>query len=266
VLAEPVVETSPLASAGALIVNADDWGRDVETTDRTLDCVRRRSVSSVSAMVFMADSERAASVALAEGVDVGLHLNLTTSFSGKVCPAKLAERQQAVAAYLQHPAARMVYHPWLARSFEYVVAAQREEFVRLYGSEPQRVDGHHHMHLSANVLLGRLLPAGAVVRRHFSYEAHEKALRNRIFRQVTNAMLARRHSLVDFFFSLPPLEPQGRLERIFALARKFIVEVETHPVNPQEYRSLTGGEIQRLAGGRIARGFSQRSSSGIYPC
>jgi len=40
---------------GVLIVNADDWGRDVQTTDRMLECLLHRSVSSVSAMVFMAE-------------------------------------------------------------------------------------------------------------------------------------------------------------------------------------------------------------------
>jgi chitin disaccharide deacetylase len=255
VLAERVMETPNREAGGALIVNADDWGRDAETTERTLDCLRRRTVSSVSAMVFMADSERAADIARAEGVDAGLHLNLSTPFSGDHRRPQLEKHHRAVAAYLQHPAARMIYNPWLARSFDYVVAAQREEFVRLYGAEPARVDGHHHMHLSANVLIRRLLPAGSLVRRHFSYEPQEKALRNRVFRQFTNAMLGRRHRLVDYFFSLPPFEPPGRLERIFELARQFVVEVETHPVNPREYRSLTGGEIVRMAGGPIARGF-----------
>src|SRR5208337_4418972 len=63
--------------AGVLIVNADDWGRDRETTERILQCVRCESVSSVSAMVFMEDSERAAVIAQETGIDGGLHLNLT---------------------------------------------------------------------------------------------------------------------------------------------------------------------------------------------
>lgn len=67
--------------AGALIVNADDWGRDRETTDRTLFCLREGAVSSASAMVFMEDSERAAALAKEHGVDAGLHLNLTAPLS-----------------------------------------------------------------------------------------------------------------------------------------------------------------------------------------
>jgi hypothetical protein len=47
-------------------------------------------------------------------------------------------------------------------------------------------------------------------------------------------------------FNLNPLEPE-RLRRIFELAREFIVELETHPVDAAEYRFLTEGELFRLA-------------------
>jgi predicted glycoside hydrolase/deacetylase ChbG (UPF0249 family) len=236
-------------TVSGLIINADDWGRDRGTTDKTLDCMLRGAVSSVSAMVFMEDSERAAAVARERGIDAGLHLNFTTLFSVANCPARLVEYQHKVAAYLlRNPLARGIFHPFLALSFEYLVAAQREEFRRLYGAEPKRFDGHHHMHLSANVLLGGLLPAGTLVRQHFSFESGEKALRNRVFRQLTRVALARRYRVVDFFFSLPPLEPPNRLKRIFSLAGQFVVEMETHPVNPKEYLFLTGGDIFRCAG------------------
>lgn len=235
--------------SGVLIVNADDWGRNRETSEQTLECVLRGAVSSVSAMVFMEDSERAASTAQEHGVDAGLHLNFTTPFSAPDCPARLAERQRELAAcLLRNRFARVVFHPWLGRSFEYVAAAQLEEFCRLYGAEPTRLDGHHHMHLCSNVLFKGLLPPGTLVRRHFSYESGEKIVRNCLFRKFTDVLLARRHRLVDFFFSLPPLEPPSRLQQIFALARQFAVEVETHPLNPEEYRFLAGGEVFRWAG------------------
>ena len=51
----------------------------------------------------------------------------------------------------------------------YVVKAQLEEFERLYGRAPNRIDGHHHAHLCANVVLAGLLPAGTIVRRNFSF-------------------------------------------------------------------------------------------------
>ena len=235
---------------GRLIVNADDWGRDTETTDRTLECVLRGAVSSVSAMVFMEDSERASAIAREHGMDAGLHLNLTTQFSAAGRRTHLIEHQQRISGFLRrHRLAQVVFHPGLIRSFEYVVAAQREEFRRLYGAEPERLDGHHHMHLCSNVMFGGLLPAGTVVRRNFSFLPGEKSFCNRLYRSIVDRRLAQRHRITDFFFSLPPLNPPIRLHKIFTLASEFTVEVETHPVNPDEYRFLTGGDMFRLTEG-----------------
>ena len=240
--AEPREQSA--CSAGLLIVNADDWGRDQETTQRIFDCVQRGTVSSVSAMVFMSDSERAAEIASESRVDAGLHFNFTTPFSASGCPAPLAEHQRKVAAYLlRHRAAKTIFHPGLVRSFEYVVAAQMDEFRRIYRTSAARVDGHHHMHLCANVLLGKLLPANTIARRNFSFQSGEKSLANRLYRNLVDRMLSSRHQLTDFFFSLPPLEPEERLHRIFALAHCYVVEVETHPVNPEEYRFLMGQRV-----------------------
>jgi len=259
-------EPLPALGPGVLIVNADDWGREPCTTATILDCVRHGAVSSVSAMVFMEDSERAAVIARERQIDTGLHLNLTTPFSAPCCPARLVERQRDLGRHLlRHRFAQVVFHPGLIRSFEYVVAAQLDEFGRLYGGEPDRLDGHHHMHLCANVLLQGLLPPGTLVRRNFSFQLREKGVWNRLYRRFVDCMLARRHRLVDFFFSLAPLEPPGRLQRIFSLARQCIVEVETHPVHPDEHRFLVGGELFRRAGDvRIAppSAFAWRRSSG----
>jgi len=234
---------------GVLIVNADDWGRDSENTDRTLECIASGAVSSVSAMVFMEDSKRAAAIAREKGIDAGLHLNFTTPFSAVNCRPELREHQHRLSRYLLgHRLAQAVFSPALARSFEYVVAAQRAEYVRLYGNEPRRIDGHHHMHLCSNVLLGFLLPPKTFVRRNFSFEIGEKSPLNRFYRRVIDSVLARRHRLTDYFFSLAPLRPTSRLQRIFSLARQFTVELETHPVNRTEYHFLAGGEIFRWTG------------------
>jgi hypothetical protein len=243
------LKCNELPEGGRLIINADDWGRDRETTNRSIECILRGTVSSVSAMVFMPDSKRAAEMAQTHEVDAGLHLNLTTLFSSSECPSQLIEHQERISRYLRgHRFCQVVFHPLLVRSFEYVASAQSEEFCRLYGAVPGRIDGHHHMHLSANMLLEGLLPRGTIVRRNFSFQPGEKGLGNRFYRRVVDRLLARHHRLTDFFFSLAPLEPPGRLRRIFALARRFIVEVETHPARPEEYHFLAGGEIFRWAG------------------
>lgn len=246
---EWTVKNSGGTYAGVLIINADDWGRDFLTTDRTLDCLLRGTVSSVSAMVFMKDSERSAGVAWERGVDAGLHLNLTTPFSSPQCPAGLAERQRNVAAYLRRNRfSQVVFNPLLVKSFEYVVRAQVEEYCRLYGALPKRLDGHHHMHLCANIIWGGLLPSGTTVRRNFSFQPGEKSLWNRLYRQAVDYRLARRHRMADYFLSLVPFDSLDRLQQVFSLAKRHVVEVETHPVNAHEYRFLSGGEIFRYIG------------------
>lgn len=239
-----------------LILNADDWGRDRETTERILDCALQGSLSSTSAMVFMEDSDRAAALARDRAIDTGLHLNLTTRFSGPGCPGRVVEMQERVTACLRrHRLAPAFFHPWLKGPFEYLVSAQIEEYVRLYGDVPKRIDGHHHMHLCTDVLAGGLLPPGGVARRSFTFSRGEKSWGNRLYRQTVDRILSRHHRLTDFFFSITPLEPQ-RLKRIANLAREWVVEVETHPVNPEEYRFLVGGGIRQfLADVSIAQGF-----------
>ncbi len=237
---------------GRLIVNADDWGRDYDTTERTRECCLRGAISSVSAMVFMKDSERAAGVAREQGIDVGLHLNFTTPFSGSRIRPQLAQYQERISRYLrQRRSAQAVFHPALVRAFEYVAAAQRDEFFRLYGAEPNRVDGHHHMHLCANVLLQRLLPAGVIVRRNFSFQRGEKGLLNRSYRSIVDSWLARSHPMTDYFFSLAPMELR-RVESIVALAREAVVELETHPINPDEYRFLLNEDLLRCDCGGVS--------------
>jgi len=45
------------------------------------------------------------------------------------------------------------------------------------------------------------------------------------------------------------MDPPGRLEKIFDLASRLQrFEVETHPVDADEYQSLTGGELMRRVG------------------
>jgi hypothetical protein len=170
-------------------------------------------------------------------------------FTASEVPSQLDEHQKRLSEYLlRHRFSQAVFHPGLIRSFEYVVAAQREEFARLYGKDPERLDGHHHMHLCANVLFGGLLPSGTIVRRNFSFQPGEKSLGNRCYRRTLDWILGRHHRLTDFFFSIQPLAPVSRLEEIVNLSRQFVVEVETHPQEPFEYAFLIGEGIRNLVG------------------
>lgn len=244
-----------------VIVNADDWGRNIETTNPIFDCLRRNAISSVSAMVFMEDSERAAALARDYNVDSGIHLNFTLPFTARQVPQKLIEHQQRISRFLlAHRYAPVLFDPLLAKSFDYVLKAQLEEFARIYGAAPHRLDGHHHMHLCANVLLQKLLPAGTIVRRNFSFRPGEKGCVNRWFRRMQDRLLVSRYYTTDYFFDLRPGD-RVRLKGVIELARRYSVEIETHPVRPDEYSFLINGELERCAEDvEIARGYLLRST------
>lgn len=238
-----------------LIVNADDWGRDQETTDRILDCMLAGSVTATSAMVFMEDSDRAAALAQERQFDTGLHINLISPFTAQRTPELLLEHQRRISGYLlRHRFTRIVYHPGLANSFEYVVQTQLDEYTKSYGFSPYRVDGHHHMHQCANVLLAKLLPAGTIARRNFTFREREKGTINRFYRKLVDDKLAQRHVLVDCLYSILPLEVE-RIQRIVKEAAERVIELETHPINRNEFEFLTAGGFRRCLKGMALGNF-----------
>src|SRR5438093_10905015 len=83
-----------------LIVNADDFGRSTAETDAALKCYQEGRITSVSAMVFMEDSKRAAELEKENELDVGLHLNFAEPFTGKHYPGKLGEYHGRISLYL----------------------------------------------------------------------------------------------------------------------------------------------------------------------
>lgn len=250
-------------SPGRLIINADDWGRNRETTDRIFDCWCKRRISSTSAMMFMSDSERAAAMALEHGVDAGLHLNLSEAFTDGKAGAVLQKHHSRITHFLRNNRfSQMIYNPFLASSFEYVVEAQLEEYRRLFSRTPDRVDGHHHLHLSANVVFGKLLPEGIAVRRNFHFDKGEKSAWNRAYRGFIDSVLAKRHRMADVLFNIKPFEPAGRLQRILNIARNLVVELETHPADPAEYDLLCGEKLLAMLGEvRIADRFELPAKS-----
>jgi len=246
-------------AAATVIVNADDWGRTADITDRILECLRHGALSSTSAMVFMEDSERAAELAREFNLDAGLHLNLTTPFTGAKVSAELLRRQEDVSRYLRsYRYAPVVFNPFLAKSFEYLVKHQLEEFGRLYGAGPSRVDGHHHMHLSANVVFQKLLPDRTIVRRNFTFQRPDKGAINRLYRGLQDKLLTTRHWSTDFFYDLLPMESR-RLGDILELARTSCVEIEAHPGLTEEFEFLKSRGLQAAAPNvEIARGYHVR--------
>jgi predicted glycoside hydrolase/deacetylase ChbG (UPF0249 family) len=241
-----------------LIVNADDLGRSPEETDAAFSCHALGRITSASAMVFMADSKRAAALTRNSDLDVGLHLNLDESFTSPHVPAQLRRQHECIARFLKRGRyALLLYNPLLRKKFRDVYDAQETEFVRLYGKPPSHVDGHRHMHLCTNMLVDRIIPTGRKVRRSFSFCRGEKGLLNRTYRDVVDKWLQRRYSLTDYFLSLGQCLQTKGLRRVVELARTAKVELMTHPQNALEWAYLNSDDYAEMLRGVQTGNYAQ---------
>ncbi len=228
-----------------LIINADDWGRSVRETDAAFRCYKKGRVTSVSAMVFMADSERAAELAKEDNLEVGLHLNFTEKFTAPGITTTLANYHNRIVRFLtRNRYSQVLYNPFLRREFSYSYQAQADEFARLFGKAPSHIDGHHHMHLCGNLLFSNVIPAGMKMRRNFSFWAGEKSWLNRTYRALVDRWLDRRYRLADYFFDLIQCIEGKKLDRVAALAKSSNVELMTHPIVSAEKAFLMSDEFQ----------------------
>lgn len=229
-----------------LIITADDYGKTIFTTDSILECFFNKRVTSTAAMVFMEDSARAAALALQTNLEVGLHLNFTLPFSSDKISQKLREHQNRIVSYLtKNKLVQIIYNPLLTDSFRFIYKSQYEEFTRLYGRRPVFYNGHHHMHLCANVLASKMIPRGARVRGTFTFRAGEKNYFNLLYRYILHGIISRRFISTDYFYNLP-LQNNERLKNIFNLAVENTVEIVVHPENNEEIDFLLSNQYQRL--------------------
>lgn len=222
-----------------LIINADDWGRNTAATDNSLICFKNRRITSVTAMLFMADSPRAAELALQYGLDVGLHLNFTLKYDGVVKSGRLIECQQRIASFINATKYNsLLYNPFIIKDFRLVFEAQFEEFMRLYRKAPTHIDGHHHMHLCTNMLCNRLIPKGTKVRRSFTFFPAERDVFNRSYRYMIDLIIKKRYTCTDYFFSFWPPFQSARMQRIVDIAKSTNVELMVHPERKKELDCL----------------------------
>ena len=227
-----------------LIINADDFGRSAAETDAALRCYQAGRITSVSAMVFMSDSARAAELTTASKLDVGLHLNFSEPFTDGRCSGRLRAGHNAIVMFLKrHKYAQILYNPSLRKEFAYSYQAQSQEFLRLFGRAPLHIDGHHHMHLCANLLLSDMIPAGIRMRRNFSFWPGEKSLLNRTYRALIDRWLQRRYRLPDYFFDLTQSIREKKIARVMELAKSSTVELMTHPIIRTESEYLMGDQF-----------------------
>ena len=230
-----------------IIITADDYGKNARTTDSILQCFAGGKITSASAMVFMEDSGRAASLSMNTGMEVGLHLNYTMPFSMDTVSPKLRDHHSRVVSYLgKNKFSQIIYNPLLAESFSILFKAQQEEFIRLYGRQPDFYNGHHHMHLCANVLAGKLIPTHSRVRGTYTFDQGEKNILNRFYRHVLDMIVSRRFISTDSFFSILPLKDSLRLTNIFNRSLSSHVELEVHPENADEIEFLFSDQFRQL--------------------
>src|SRR3954466_6783217 len=108
-----------------IIINADDWGRSAAETDAALECYRAGRITSVTAMMFMADSERAAQLAEKYHLNVGLHLNLNLPFDGRVPSEKSAKCHARIVKFMSAGKyTQLLYNPFLREQFRSDYQAQ----------------------------------------------------------------------------------------------------------------------------------------------
>jgi predicted glycoside hydrolase/deacetylase ChbG (UPF0249 family) len=230
-----------------VVITADDYGKNVHATDSILKCFESQRITSASAMVFMEDSERAAILASQTKLEVGLHLNFTMLFNAVNVSPKIVSYQKKVVSYLtRNKLGQVIYNPLLADSFKFLFLSQQEEFMRLYGRQPAFYNGHHHMHLCANMLIGKILPEGECVRRTFTFYKSEKNIFNRFYRYILDSFVIKRFSSTDSFFSILPLQNQKRLKDILNRSTISDIEIEVHPENSEEIKFLLSDQFNQL--------------------
>jgi chitin disaccharide deacetylase len=228
-----------------LIVNADDWGYDASTTDAIAETFRAGRISSTTAMMWMADSERAPALAAELAIPVGLHLNLMEPFSAAAVPDAVRSRQgRVVAKYRSGFVPRWDPRRGALATVEGSVDEQMREFRDRYG-EPTHVDGHQHGHLALGPLMA--LDAGPVdaLRPSFTFARGQKSPPNRALRGLLNVWIGRHFRTVRSFHSIRTLHPRfggSGLPEALAEARAADVEIMVHPGLADEFDLLMSAE------------------------
>ena len=226
-----------------LIVNADDWGLDVATTDAISESYAAGRITSATAMVFMADSERAAEIALRIGLPVGLHLNLDTPFTGSDVPEPVRRPHTELTRRFDKRKRRWrrwIPDPTIGRAeIERTVRQQLARFEELYGRSPTHVDGHHHMHVVPGVARTPAL-ARFPMRRGFSALPGTRTPTS-LARHLHHRLFLSQHRSTDHFFSITSMRREllaGEQPALLRLADDGVLEVMGHPGSSKERELL----------------------------
>lgn len=225
-----------MSRGGLLIVNADDWGGFREGTDAIESCFAIGAISSTTAMVHMADSQRAAELARERERPTGLHLNLTQPYDAAAVPTPARERQLRLCAHFTALARRrwtLSLDPRVHRLVADGIRDQLEEFRERYEREPTHVDSHHHVHVCPDVFLSLALASGTRVRQALSFApAVRRSAPKSLARRVKHDLLARRFLTTARFWCAGELsDGDGAvpIAEAVACAQSSTIEIMVHP-------------------------------------
>lgn len=226
---------------GLLIVNADDWGAFRAGTDAIEFCFETGAISSATAMVYMADSQRAAEIAARRQRPIGLHLNLTQELDASSVPTPVRERQRQLRGHFAALRRRrwlLSADPRVHRLVSGAIEDQLEEFRRLYGREPTHVDSHHHVHVCPDVFLSSAMAPGLRVRQTLSPLPGARA--GNPARWLKHQILAWRFLTAARFWRARETSGVGSVPIATAVehARREAVEIMVHPSFPDEREAL----------------------------
>jgi hypothetical protein len=228
-----------------LIINADDFGAAPSATDAILAAWDAGSITSTSMMVWMPDTERAAALASARGLPIGLHLNLTLPFAGAAVPEEVRERQATVLQSFEPDGWRDDRRAPVSE--ELLRAAIEDQLARYRAlcGQPSHINGHHHVHVHRAVLdlLPAEIPLRPIIRVPGRVSAPLDGRERRIVRHFRGPRLA---------FGFEHLHPALGGDGFGSLEPARVgttVEVMTHPQRRQELDALLSDQWRELLAG-----------------
>jgi len=239
-----------------VIVNADDIGLSPGVTRGITRAMTAGIATSATFMATMPDAEGAASRIVADGLDVGVHLNITQG--RPLMPAR------AVSSLLDEGGEFLGHARLHARLRQRAVSlaeieaefGRQIERTRELGIEPTHLDTHHHMHSSLGVAraLHRVARDHAVpkLRTVRSYRTLDDELVARLGaadrrRRSARGRAASRSGRRDLRMPIALLKPETRLDdwiglfdRLRTFSGEGAFEIICHPAEPDD-------ELRRLS-------------------
>lgn len=231
-----------------IVVNADDFGRDMATTDAIVDCFVQHKITSTTLMVVHKDCFRAAKIAHDEGFAVGLHLCLDEGrpVSNPLEIPHMLNEQGELDVTLKKLYSGKIKVDELCLE----ITNQINKFSDL-GLGLTHIDSHHHIHCHPLVLwalrkVSKSLPFPLKIRSIRNFECggrlKEYGWVKFIYKELVHLTQKRFFMTTDYFTSLVSYSDktivrlENNIDSIFK--GNATVEIMCHPGNYEEYSYL----------------------------